>query len=272
MVLYTNRYLRISSLYYGLALSCLMTFRPSFAQLVILNSQSETVRMTNDGRLGIGTTLPQASLDVAGNVRISDLANGHQQMLIADAVGNLSTQPQFIDTDNQTLSLNRDGQPGALLSIARGNTVRIPLPIPGSLVFVPFSATLRNVTTLSTSADEGATLDIETLIGHSLPSNATHIQIRAILYARLTSQSGSPVIRLYLSTDPANWNTVDNQTCYLDIGDDGLGNYTGEGSTLANTIVALNGDQQIHWHIKKDDADPSEWFLQLLMDGYYLQL
>ena len=53
---------------------------------------SEKVRITSDGRMGIGVTNPSNELEVAGGARITDLAGSGTRMVVADAQGDLSTQ------------------------------------------------------------------------------------------------------------------------------------------------------------------------------------
>ena len=53
---------------------------------------SEKVRITSEGKMGIGTTNPAAELEVDGGARITDLAGSGTRMVVADAQGDLSTQ------------------------------------------------------------------------------------------------------------------------------------------------------------------------------------
>ena len=53
---------------------------------------TEKMRVTSDGKLGIGTISPNAKLEVAGDARITDLAGTGTRMVVANANGDLSTQ------------------------------------------------------------------------------------------------------------------------------------------------------------------------------------
>lgn len=50
------------------------------------------IRIADDGKVGIGTLDPNASLEVDGNARITNLAGSGTRMVVADAQGDLSTQ------------------------------------------------------------------------------------------------------------------------------------------------------------------------------------
>jgi hypothetical protein len=52
----------------------------------------QALTIINSGKVGIGTSNPQAILDVNGNARIADLAGSGTRMVVADAQGDLSTQ------------------------------------------------------------------------------------------------------------------------------------------------------------------------------------
>ncbi|MCF8465526.1 MAG: hypothetical protein K9G41_11835 [Flavobacteriales bacterium] len=53
---------------------------------------TEKMRVTSDGKVGIGTISPNAKLEVAGDARITDLAGTGTRMVVANANGDLSTQ------------------------------------------------------------------------------------------------------------------------------------------------------------------------------------
>lgn len=55
-------------------------------------SFSERMRITNDGKLGIGTTAPSATLHVNGSVRLQGLPGGTGSDLVADVNGNVFVQ------------------------------------------------------------------------------------------------------------------------------------------------------------------------------------
>jgi hypothetical protein len=69
-----------------------MTFAVSlsYGQLVVKNNQgTEVMRMTNDGKLGIGISTPAQTLDVFGGAKISDLAGDGNGWVRVDSEGNL---------------------------------------------------------------------------------------------------------------------------------------------------------------------------------------
>lgn len=53
---------------------------------------TETMRLTKDGKVGIGTSSPTKELDVNGALRVRSLSGSGTEMVIVDNDGNLSTQ------------------------------------------------------------------------------------------------------------------------------------------------------------------------------------
>lgn len=53
---------------------------------------SEKMRITSDGKVGLGVSTPSKELDVNGGARIRELAGSDTRMVVADANGNLQTQ------------------------------------------------------------------------------------------------------------------------------------------------------------------------------------
>jgi len=56
------------------------------------SAATERMRITNNGRVGIGTTTPLAQLHTKGSVRLEGLSGSGSRMVVADANGDLSTQ------------------------------------------------------------------------------------------------------------------------------------------------------------------------------------
>lgn len=52
----------------------------------------QAMTIVNNGKIGVGTGNPQASLHVVGDTRITDLAGSGTRMVVADAQGDLTTQ------------------------------------------------------------------------------------------------------------------------------------------------------------------------------------
>src|SRR6476661_819365 len=71
------------------------------------------------GKLGIGTSTPQALLHVAGAARIDGLAGTGTRMVTTDASGNLNTSA--LPTDAQQLAIN-----GSTISLTSGGSVTVP--------------------------------------------------------------------------------------------------------------------------------------------------
>lgn len=57
------------------------------------DGDNEGVMITNSGNVGIGVTTPSASFHTAGSVEMDDLEGTGTRMVVADANGQLSTQP-----------------------------------------------------------------------------------------------------------------------------------------------------------------------------------
>lgn len=74
------------------------------------------------GNIGIGTTIPNATLEVAGSARVTDLSGTGNRMVITNSSGDLSSQAIPVNTDNQTLSYNSGT---GLLTISGGNNVSL---------------------------------------------------------------------------------------------------------------------------------------------------
>jgi len=83
-------------------------------------SLNETMRINSDGNVGIGTSIPNATLEVAGSARVSNLSGIGNRMVIANSSGDLATQAIPINTDNQDLLFNPSNNE---LSITNGNTI-----------------------------------------------------------------------------------------------------------------------------------------------------
>ena len=72
------------------------------------------------GNVGIGTSIPNATLEVAGSIRITNLSGTGDRMVITNSTGDLSSATIPVNTDNQTLSLSSNQ-----LTISGGNTVNL---------------------------------------------------------------------------------------------------------------------------------------------------
>jgi hypothetical protein len=93
-------------------------------------TESETMRLTNTGRLGVGTTAPSSTLHVNGTVRLSGLAadNTKETVLVTDANGNVYTRAASTLEGNSTNSWNLDGSAvGALKKFGTTDNYDLPL-------------------------------------------------------------------------------------------------------------------------------------------------
>lgn len=63
---------------------------PNPNELVVVTNGNETMRVAGSGNVGIGTSNPQADLDVNGTVRVNDGTQGESKVLTSDAIGNAS--------------------------------------------------------------------------------------------------------------------------------------------------------------------------------------
>jgi hypothetical protein len=85
-----------------------------------INNLNEYVTFQAGGNVGIGTTTPNTTLHIVGQLKYDDDNQANGYVLTSDADGVASWQAPVIDTDtdDQTLSLS-----GSDLSISEGNTV-----------------------------------------------------------------------------------------------------------------------------------------------------
>ena len=137
---------------------------------------SNALVMTDNGRLGIGTTAPTASLHVSGTVRLASLNNGALQ---SDALGNLSTINAPALTDSQTFSLVAGSTTATetLLTLSTGNTV-----------------TLQASGTLSFSSPATDTLVLETPVNDTLEDDDGDTRIALIDTDGVATSSDALVI------------------------------------------------------------------------------
>lgn len=76
----------------------------------VATSLSESMRITSSGNVGIGTTAPNASLDVKGTLRLSGSTSGYVGFSPAAAAGSTTyTLPSADGTNGQVLSTNGSG-------------------------------------------------------------------------------------------------------------------------------------------------------------------
>ena len=72
------------------------------------------------GNVGIGTSIPNATLEVSGSARITNLSGTGDRMVITNSAGDLSSEDIPVNTDNQDLLYNPSSYQ---LTIINGNTV-----------------------------------------------------------------------------------------------------------------------------------------------------
>ena len=65
---------------------------PNPNEIIVISNGNESVRVTGSGNVGIGTSSPQAKLDVNGSVRINDGTQGAGKVLTSDGFGTGSWQ------------------------------------------------------------------------------------------------------------------------------------------------------------------------------------
>ena len=83
---------------------------------------NEGIMISNDGKVGIGASNPNAKLEVAGNARITDLSGSGTRMVVATAHGDLATQ----DIPNAGIPVSRSASSNKSISSAsysNGNSV-----------------------------------------------------------------------------------------------------------------------------------------------------
>ena len=65
---------------------------PNPNEITVISNGNESMRVTGSGNVGIGTSTPQAKLDVNGSVRINDGTQGDGKILTSDGFGTASWQ------------------------------------------------------------------------------------------------------------------------------------------------------------------------------------
>lgn len=93
-------------------------------------TETETMRLTSIGRLGIGTTAPSSTLHVNGTVRLSGLSadDTKETVLVTDANGNVYTRSAATLGGNSTNAWNLDGSTvGALKKFGTTDNFDLPL-------------------------------------------------------------------------------------------------------------------------------------------------
>ncbi|NVK27397.1 MAG: tail fiber domain-containing protein [Flavobacteriia bacterium] len=87
-------------------------------------NRSEALVILKSGNTGLGTSTPDTTLHVVGQIKYNDGNQADGYVLTSDANGNASWVAPSADTDDQTLSLS-----GTDLTLEDGNTIDITLPI-----------------------------------------------------------------------------------------------------------------------------------------------
>ncbi|WP_127124662.1 hypothetical protein [Pseudoflavitalea rhizosphaerae] len=93
-------------------------------------TELETMRLTNTGRLGVGTTAPSSTLHVNGTVRFAGLTadDTKEAILVSDANGNVYTRAASTLGGNSTNAWNLDGSAvGALKKFGTTDNFDLPL-------------------------------------------------------------------------------------------------------------------------------------------------
>ncbi len=93
-------------------------------------TETETMRLTNMGRLGIGTTAPSSTLHVNGTVRLGGLSadNTKETVLVTDANGNVYTRAAATLGGNSSNAWNLDGSAvGSLKKFGTTDNYDLPL-------------------------------------------------------------------------------------------------------------------------------------------------
>ena len=140
----------------------------------------EVVRITRNGRVGIGSTVPEAKLDVFGNIKLSD----------TDPEIQLNTGgPRFRVPEDNTLTIHSGGDSGSesleTVRISQSGYIGVGTANPTAPLVVRNS---NNTLGILTSTDDGANLD---LFDDDTQSRIRTVNGRLHLYADFNYGVGS---------------------------------------------------------------------------------
>ncbi len=246
-----------------------------FAQILFKEGASNLGVITSSGSLGLGTTNPQARLDVVGTMRVQNLLGGAKRMVIADANGELSAMAIPQNTDDQTLYLRSDVNLGYMLGITDGNEVSLGMPSAPALLFYPLRKFLYQSETRDTTPFNFS-VNVGDILGALLPADASHILLRVIADGDATG-AANPNFQLYVMTAPDVAISLEKMIAYVDYGypADGVHNLrTPEKDTSCSKIIALGDSKTLNFSFRKSGSGNAacKYFAMVYIDGYYKQL
>ncbi len=240
------------------------------AQIRIWNgSGAEIVRISEQGRLGLATTQPNAQLDVNGNARISSLSSSPQRMVTVETNGLLSVETIPVDTDQQTLSIN-----GQNLSISNGNTVVLPTAPTGARAFFPLRRYLGQLYAINKKQGTFNVLTWlqEKIPGFNFPDNTQHLMLRINAHVRKLTYD-NPILNVWI--DRSGSFTDDTRVLYIDAGHQVYDSDCWENSQTATVVLESAANYEFQYSVESDNVDNTmghNFFLRMdvYLEGYFV--